>query len=111
MSAMELDQTALEKADAENAANKTGTEIVDSEGDVSEIDELIDYNELEAKAAAMRAAERVALKEMLTANGHALREILRSEKVKAHYVSPFSERIQCLLKTSFKKFRRKTYMK
>ena len=45
MSSIELDQTALEKADAENAANKTDTEIVDSEGDVSEIDELIDYNE------------------------------------------------------------------
>ena len=28
---------------------------------------------------------------MLTANGHTLREILRTEKVKAHYVSPFSE--------------------
>ncbi len=62
-----------------------------SEGDASEIDELIDYNEQEELEAARKAAELVALKEMLTNNGHKLREILRSEKVKAHYASPFSK--------------------
>ena len=82
--------TASNEANAADAAMETDLGS-NSEGDVSEIDELIDYNEQEEKAAAMKAAERVALKEMLTANGHALREILRSEKVKAHYVSPFSE--------------------
>ena len=39
----------------------------------------------------MKVLERKALREMLIRNGHALRQILRSEKVKAHYVSPFSE--------------------
>ena len=95
MSSMELDQTALEKANAENAANKADKEIVDSEGDASEVDELIDYNDEDAvnKAAQAEAKEfeRMALREMLTRNGHALREILKSEKVKDHFVSPFSE--------------------
>ncbi len=99
MSSMELDQTALEKANAENTANKADKEIVDSEEDSSEVDEIVDYNAddeedleaaMRATQAELKALERVALKEMLTNNGHALREILRSEKVKTHYVSPFS---------------------
>ena len=44
MSSMELGQTALPEASAENAANKTDKEIVDSEGDASEVDEIIDYS-------------------------------------------------------------------
>ncbi len=94
---MELDQTALTEADAASAANNDGKEIAkngEEDDDSSENDEdLIDYNEQEdlALEAAIKATELVALKKMLTTNGHALREILRSEKVKAHYVSPFSE--------------------
>ncbi len=96
MSSMELDQTALREADAENAANKADNEIVNSEGDASEeVDELVDYNDLDAAIRAtqaeMKELERKALKEMLINNGHALREILKSEKVKDHFVSPFSE--------------------
>ena len=61
-----------------------GSEDDSEEGD-SEVEDLIDYNEdddLEAAIketqAELKELERVALKEMLTANGHALREILRS---------------------------------
>ncbi len=92
---MELEQTALPEANnAENAANKADNEIVDSEGDASEIDEIIDYStvaEEDLDAAIketetqMKVLERKALREMLIRNGHALREILRTEKVKAHY--------------------------
>jgi hypothetical protein len=98
MSNMELDQTALIEADAAKAANNDGKEIVMEDEDSSENDEeLIDYNEAELEAAIkatqdeMKVLERVASKEMLTYNGYALREILRSEKVKSHYASPFSE--------------------
>jgi hypothetical protein len=92
MSNMDLDQKALSEADAARAANNDGKEIVMEDEDSSENDEeLIDYNEQEEIEAARKAAELVALKEMLTSNGHTLREILRSEKVKAYYVSPFSE--------------------
>ncbi len=42
MSSMELDQTALKEADAKNAANKADKEIVDSEGEASDVDELVD---------------------------------------------------------------------
>ncbi len=66
-------------------------EISNSEEGTSEVEELIDYNEQEEIEAAKKAAELVALTEMLTNNGHTLREILISEKVKAHYVSLFSE--------------------
>ncbi len=92
---MELDQTALKEADAASAANNDGKEIAmngEEDDDSSENeDDLIDYNDEDELEAAIKATELVALKEMLTTNGHTLREILRSEKVKAHYVSPFSE--------------------
>ena len=92
MSDMELEQTALTEADAWRAANNDGKETAMEDENSSENDEeLVDYNEQEEKEAAMKAAELVALKEILTSNGHTLREILRTEKVKAHYVSPFSE--------------------
>ena len=97
---MELDQTGLSETDAASAANKNGKVIAKEDEDSSENDEeLTDYNvddeeDIDAAIletqAQLRALERVALKEMLTNNGHALREILRSEKVKTHYVSPFS---------------------
>ena len=85
MSNMELDRAALKEAEAAKAANKDDKEIAIEDEDSSEndeylVEEVIDYNE-----------RLVALKEMLTHNGHTLREILTSEKVKAHYVSPFSE--------------------
>ena len=87
MSNMELDQTALSEADAARAANNNGKEIVMEDEDSSENnEELIDYNEEDEIEAARKAAELVVLKEMLTANGHALRGILKSERVKAHYV-------------------------
>ena len=85
MSNMEIDQTASSEANAASAANM---EISNSEEDTSEVDELIDYNEQEELEAEIKALEILALKEMLTSNGHTLREILRSEKAKAHYVSP-----------------------
>ena len=92
MTSMELDQTGLSETDAASAANKNGKVIAKEDEDSSENDEeLVEYNAddeedidaaiLETQAQ-IRELERVALKEMLTANGHALREILRSEKVK-----------------------------
>ena len=69
--------------------------VENSEGDASEEDSLIDYNEVDdaadaAAEAEKKAAEQKALREMLTSNGFALREMLRSEKVKAHFTSPFA---------------------
>ena len=100
MTSMELDQTISSETDAASAANNDGKVIAMEDEDSSENDEeLVDYNaddeeDIDAAIlvtqAQIRELERVALKEMLTANGHALRGILRSEKVKAHYVSPFS---------------------
>ena len=92
MSQMELEQTAVTEAEAARTANNDDNEVVMEDEESSEIEEgLVDYNEQEEIEAAMKVAELVALKEMLTANGHTLREILRTEKVKAHYVSPISE--------------------
>jgi hypothetical protein len=77
----EADQTASTEANAANAAN---------DGDTSEEDSLIDYNEEDEMEAAQKAAERKALKEMLINNGFTLRNFLRSEKGKGHFTSPFS---------------------
>ena len=85
------DQTASTEANAAGAADNIDMEIANSEEDTSEVDELIDYNEQEEIEAARKAAEQKALKEMLTTNGFTLRNILRTEKVKAHYTSPFSK--------------------
>jgi hypothetical protein len=75
------DETALTEANAAIAADDV---------DTSEEDSLIDYNEEDEKEATQKAAERKALKEMLTNNGFTLRNLLRSEKVKQHFTSPFS---------------------
>jgi hypothetical protein len=76
------DQTASTEAKAANAANDV---------DTSEEDSLIDYNEEDEVVAAQKAAELKALKEMLANNGFAYRNLLRSERVKQHFTSPFSE--------------------
>ena len=76
------DQTASTEANAANAANDV---------DTSEEDSLIDYNEEDEVVAAQKAAERKALKEMLASNGFAYRNLLRSERVKQHFTSPFSK--------------------
>jgi hypothetical protein len=54
------DETASTEASAANAAN---------DGDTSEEDSLIDYNEEDEIEAAQKATERKALKEMLINNG------------------------------------------
>ena len=94
MSNMEIelngaDQTASVEANAASVA-----EDVDS----SEEDSLIDYNEEEQIQAEItrleaeqKSAQQKALKEMLANNGFAYRNILRSEKVKQHFISPFSK--------------------
>ncbi len=68
-----------------NAAN------VAEDGDSSEKDELYDYNEEDEIKAAQKEAQEKALKEILANNGFAYRNILRSEKVKQHFTSPFSK--------------------
>ena len=78
----EADQTASTEANAANAAN---------DGDTSEEDSLIDYNEEDDIKVAQKAAERKALKEMLINNGFTLRNLLRTEKVQQHFTSPFSK--------------------
>ncbi len=87
MSSMEIelngaDETAPTEAIAADAANN---------GDTSEEDLLIDFNDEEAVEAAEKADERKTLKEMLINNGFTLRNLLRSEKVKQHFTSPFSK--------------------
>ncbi len=78
----EAEQMASTEANAANAANDV---------DTSEESSLIDYNEEDEIEAAQKAAEQKALKQMLTNNGFALRNLLRSEKVKQHFTSPFSK--------------------
>jgi hypothetical protein len=76
------DQTASAEAKAANAANDV---------DTSEEDSLVDYNEDDEVEAAQKAADQKVLKEILTNNGFTYRNILRSEKVKQHFTSPFSK--------------------
>ncbi len=84
------DQTASTEANAADAANN---------GDTSEEDSLLDFNDEEAVEAAEKAAQQKALKEkMLTNNGFTLRNLLRSEKVKEHFTSPFSKEDEMSLK-------------
>ena len=119
MNAMEIklngaDQTASTEANAASAANNDDKEVVmtgEEDSDTSEVDELIDYNEQDEIEATKKAAEQKALKEMLISNGFTLRNILRSEKVKGHFTPHFRKKMKCLLKTYFRKYRRKTYMK
>jgi hypothetical protein len=82
--------TASNEANAAGAAKEM--ELVDnSEGDASEVDSLIDYNEVDdaAAEAEKKAAEQKSLREMLANNGFALRDMLKTERVKAHFTSPF----------------------
>ena len=76
------DQMASTEVNAASAAN---------DKDTSEEDSLVDYNEDDETEAAQKTAYRKALKEMLANNGFAYRNILRSEKVKQHFTSPFSK--------------------
>jgi hypothetical protein len=76
------DQAASTEVNAASAAN---------DKDTSEEDSLVDYNEDDEIEAAQKAADQKALKEMLANIGFAYRNILRSEKVKQHFTSPFSK--------------------
>ena len=81
------DQTASTKVNAANAA---------SDKDTSEEDSLVDYNDYDDEGelitkAAQKAAEKAALKEMLINNGFKFRNLLKEEKVKQHFTSPFSK--------------------
>jgi hypothetical protein len=108
------DEVASTEVTAASAANNDGKEIVmtgEEDSDTSEVDELIDYNEQDKVEAAKKAVDQKALKEMLTNNRFTLRNILRSKKVKGHFTSHFRKKMKCLLKTYFRKYRRKTYMK
>ncbi len=78
----EVEQMASTEANAANAANDV---------DTSEEDSLIDYNEEDEIEAAQKAVDQKALKQMLTNNGFAFRNLLRSEKVKQHFTFPFSK--------------------
>jgi hypothetical protein len=88
------DQTAPTEANAAaSTANDDDKEVDMIGGDNTDTDEseLLDYNEQEAVEAAEKAARKKALKEMLTNNGFTLRNLLRTEHVKAHYISPLSK--------------------
>jgi hypothetical protein len=89
------DQTASTEANAASAANNDDREVVmtgEEDDDTSEVDSLLlGYNDEEVVDPAVKAAAKKVLKELLTNNGFTLRNILRSEKVKGHYISPFSE--------------------
>jgi hypothetical protein len=88
--------TAPNEANAAHAA--TEMELVEnSEGDASEEDSLIDYNEVDDTAAELaakaerKAADQKALREMLANQGFTMRNLLRENQVKAHFTSPFSK--------------------
>jgi hypothetical protein len=82
------DQTVSTEVNAASVANDDDKEV-DMDGeedeDTSEADSLLGFNDEIAVEAAEKAAAKKALKEMLTNNG------FRSEKVKGHYISPFSK--------------------
>ena len=97
------DQTASVEANAANVAKDV---------DSSEEDSLIDYNEVEEKEAAQKAAaETKALKEMLANNGFAYRNILRSERVKQHFTSSFSKENAMSPEDILLEIPKKTYMR
>jgi hypothetical protein len=88
----ELNRTASTEANAADATNHVDMEVdVTGEEVVVDEDHLVDYNEQEAAAAAEKAAAKLALKEMLIKNGFALRMLLKTEQIKAHYVSPLAK--------------------
>ncbi len=80
------DQTASTEVNAASAAQ---------DKDTSEEDSLDDYNDYDAEpiitTATQKEAETKALKEMLINNGFKFRNLLRTEKVKQLFTSPFSE--------------------
>ena len=95
---VELDraeQPALTEADAVNAANIEEKDYVPSEeedNDSSEVDSLLgEFSVEDAEETADNSAARKALKEMLINNGFKMRNILREERVRGHYNSPFSK--------------------
>ena len=87
MSNMEIEPNGADQmASVEDRATN-----VAEDNDSSEQDSLYDYNKEDEIKAAQKEAETKALKEMLANNGFAYRNILRSEKVKQHFTSPFSK--------------------
>ena len=100
------DQTALSQANAASAANDSDTSEVN---EPFETEEQIQA-ELDRLEAEQAARETKALREMLANNGFAYRNILRSEKVKQHFTSPFSKENAMSPETYFWKYRKKTYM-
>ena len=100
MSDMEIElngaeETALSEADAASAAINEEKDYVPSgeeDEDSSEIDSLLgEFTAEDAAKAVEKTAAKVALKEMLINNGFKLRNILREERVRGHYTSPFSK--------------------
>ena len=96
------DQMASTEVDAASAAN---------DRDTSEEDSLVDYNEDKTVEVAQKAADQKALKEMLMHNGFAYRNILRSEKVKQHFTSPFSKENTMSPEDILLEYPKKTYMR
>ena len=89
------EKTALSEADAASAAINEEKDYVPSgeeDEDSSEIDSLLgEYTAEDAAKAEEKTAAKVALKEMLINNGFKLRNVLREERVRGHYTSPFSK--------------------
>jgi hypothetical protein len=100
MSNMEVElngaeQTALTEADAANAASNEEMDYAPSgeeDEDSSVVDSLLgEFSAEAATEATDKSAARIALKEMLINNGFKLRNILRENRVRGHYTSPFSK--------------------
>jgi hypothetical protein len=81
------DQTAISQANAASSAISSDTS---EEDDPFQTEEQIQA-EIDRLQAEQAARETKALREMLANNGFAYRNILRSEKVKQHFTSPFSK--------------------
>ena len=95
---VELDgaeQPALAEAEAANAATNEEKNFLPSEeedDDSSEVDSLLgEFSVEDTEETADKTATRKALKEMLVNNGFKLRNILRENRVRGHYTSPFSK--------------------
>ncbi len=88
------EQTALTEANAANAANNEEKDYIPSgeeDEDSSEVDSLLgEFSAEAAEEATDKSAAKEALREMLTNNGFKLRNLLRENRVKVHYTTPFS---------------------
>jgi hypothetical protein len=65
-------------------------EIIQEDGEIQDLNNLIDCNEDGTMAALQRETKRKLLRESLANNGYALRKQLIGKSMKSHYTSPLT---------------------